>query len=353
MGVLSEELQLTAELTADELSGGEIGGIIGFFAAFVVVFIITCCCCRAGVKVVHQAQVMVVERWGKFHRILKPGIHFINPIFDRPRKIHWKYVNVPIGTHTEAVVTQQTDRVDMREHCIDFGKQNVITKDTVCIEIDALVYYQVTSPIRAVYHIQNLPDAIELLTQTTLRNIIAHLTLDETFSSREQINSMLQERTQEDAGRWGVSIIRVEIQDIMPPSDIKTAMENQIIGERERRSAVLQADGERESQIIRSRGEAAQIVLRAEGEKTARIQLAKGEAEAKLTVANAEASCIKALRDAMEGSRVRATDYLVAMQYLSALPRLVMGSHPTRAILLPQETVDDVSSLLNILPQRG
>jgi len=150
----------------------------------------------------------------------------------------------------------------------------------------------------------------------------------------------------------GVSIIRVEVQNIIPPSDIKQAMENQIIGERERRSAVLQADGERESAIIRSRGEAAQIVLRAEGEKTARILTAKGDAEAKLNIATAEAECITALREAMGASKVRATDYMVAMQYLGALPRLVSGRATTNAVLIPQETVSSLGGLLQMLPAR-
>lgn len=152
-----------------------------------------------------------------------------------------------------------TDRIDTREHVLDFGRQHVITKDTVQLDIDALVYFRITDPRVAVFKIQNVPDAIELLTQATLRNVIAQMTLDDTFSSREQINAELLSKVQRDAERWGVTITRVEIFNILPPHDIRSAMENQIKSERERRSTVLQADGERESAVIRSRGDAARV----------------------------------------------------------------------------------------------
>lgn len=325
----------------------EIVGIVVFFVGLLVIIIVTCCCVSAGCKVVHQASVMVVERWGKFHRVLKPGLHFLIPFVDRPRKIHWRFVSVPVGQNQETVVSVVTDRISLQTHCIDFGKQNVITKDTVPISIDALVYFRILSPQRAVYSIQSLPDAIELLTQTTLRNIIAYLTLDDCFSSRERINDLLRERTQSDAARWGVEIVAVEIQQILPPDDIKAAMENQIIGERERRSAVLQADGERESQVIRSRGDAAKVVLHAEGEKMSRIQTAKGEAEYKMVLATSEAECITALREALTqlGSQVRATDYLVCLQYLNAL-HTSTSSKPSKVVLIPRSSLETVSQLL-------
>jgi len=240
-----------------------------------------------------------------------------------------------------------TSRIDMREHVIDFGRQHVITKDTVQIGVDALVYYQITDPELAVFKIQNLPDAIELLTQTTLRNIIAHMTLDDTFSSRELINAQLKEATCVDAERWGVTITRVEIMNILPPADIKDAMEKQIKEERERRSTVLQADGERESAIIRSKGDAAQVILYAEGEKTSKIQRAKGVAESKLLLATAEAESIKSIQESLKESHVRSTDYMIALQYLNSLNRMTTSGKASKVILVPSDTLDTIGEIMN------
>ncbi len=185
----------------------------------------------------------------------------------------------------------ETDRIDLREHCIDLGKQHVITKDTVQINVDALVYYQISDAVLAVYSVANLPDALTLLTQTTLRNVVAHITLDESFASRDLINARLRDKTSRDAERWGVAITRVEIMNIFAPDDIRDAMEKQIKEERERRSSVLRADGDREAAIVSSKGNAAkvcvspisaalcsralirQIILCAEGDKTAQMQV--------------------------------------------------------------------------------
>eukprot|EP00771_Trimastix_marina_P003952 gnl/Trimastix_PCT/671.p2 GENE.gnl/Trimastix_PCT/671~~gnl/Trimastix_PCT/671.p2 ORF type:complete len:366 (+),score=122.47 gnl/Trimastix_PCT/671:79-1176(+) len=346
MSTSIQDLSLLISRSAQNgLQSSEIVEIVVFSIVFVICLIIFFTCLCMSCKIVRQAQVMVIERFGKFKKILKPGIHFILPVIDQPRRIHWRYLHTPIG-HTEPIVkTVSSDRVDLREHCIDFGKQHVITRDTVPISIDALVYYQITSPKRAVFNIQNLPDAIELLTQTSLRNIIAKLTLDDTFSSREQISDVLRERTLADAGRWGVSIIRVEIQNIITSKDIKTAMENQIISERTRRSTVLGADGERESSVIESRGRAAQIVLRSEGEKTSRIQIAKGEAEWKISIFNAEAQCIQILREAITNAGIRATDYLVALQYLNVLKTSTASNKPATVVLLPHEIVHRVKRI--------
>jgi len=294
---------------------------------------------------------MIIERFGKYKDTLKPGLHFLIPFVDSPRKLHWRYLDVNYGSGELKVVNMVTDRVDMREHVIDFGRQHVITKDTVQIQIDALVYYQITDPELAVFKIQNLPDAIELLTQTTLRNIIAHMTLDDTFSSREMINAQLKETTSPDAERWGVSITRVEIMNILPPADIKDAMEKQIKEERERRSTVLQADGERESAIIRSKGDAAQAILYAEGEKTSRIQRAKGIAESKLLLATADAESIKSIQDSLKGSNVRSTDYMIALQYLNSLYRMTASGKPSKLILVPSDTLDTIVDIINVHSQ--
>eukprot|EP00019_Armaparvus_languidus_P003649 CAMPEP_0168606802 /NCGR_PEP_ID=MMETSP0420-20121227/16786_1 /TAXON_ID=498008 /ORGANISM="Pessonella sp." /LENGTH=347 /DNA_ID=CAMNT_0008646533 /DNA_START=205 /DNA_END=1244 /DNA_ORIENTATION=+ len=327
--------------SGDELSGDEITAIIVFCVCWVVLVVFIYIVFKSTVKLVRHAEVMIVERWGKYRTTLKPGLHFLIPFVDKPRKVHWRYVQASADHHHINVKTSQTDRIDMREVVIDFGRQHVITKDTVSIDIDALVYYQITDPELAVFKIQNLPDAVELLTQTTLRNIIAQMTLDDTFSSRELINSQLKEKTILDAERWGITIKHVEIMNILPPSDIKRVMEEQIREERERRSTVITADGTRESAVIRSQGTRAEIVLSAEGEKTSNIQLAKGQAEARLLVARAEAAAIAALRTALQqgGARARATDYLVALRYIQRLKEA--GDYKkTNLTLLPSASLD-------------
>lgn len=249
------------------------------------------------------------------------------------------------------MVSTQTDRIDMREHVIDFGRQHVITRDTVQITMDALVYFRVTDPRVAVFQIQNLPDAVELLTQATLRNIVAQMTLDDTFSSREAINTELLSKIQRDSERWGVTITRVEIFNIEPPYDIKAAMENQIRAERERRSTVLRADGTRESAIIKSRGEAAQVVLSAEGARSAELLRAKGNAEAKILLADAEAKCVRAIKEAV-GDQVRAVDYLAAVEYLNSLRNLTAQGDST-VTLVPVEAVDGVDTLVQLNTRRS
>lgn len=211
--------------------------VIVFAIVFFFVLILTLVTLRSTIKIVHQAEVMVIERFGRYHTTLSPGLNFIIPYVDVPRSVNWRWEEVSKGR----LVTRSfsSPRIDLREQVIDFGKQNVITKDTVQIRINALVYYQIVDPRLAVLNIQNLPDAIELLTQSTLRNIIASLTLDDAFSSRERINDDLLKAIVRDAERWGVTITRVEVQHIIPPADIKTTMEAQIIAERNRRSMVL------------------------------------------------------------------------------------------------------------------
>jgi len=191
-----------------------------------------------------------------------------------------------------------------------------------------------------------LPDAIELLTQTTLRNVIAQMTLDDTFSSRELINSILKEMTEQDAERWGVRITHVEIMNILPPMDTKNAMESQIKEERDRRSLVLTADGERESAIIKSKGNAAQIILRAEGQKTADIQKAKGKSKAKLLIAQAESKSIELIKKSLEncGSSERSTDYLIATKYLNSIRNLSNRTN-SKVIMVPVESVKGIGQL--------
>ena len=212
------------------------------------------------------------------------------------------------------------------------------------MQIDALVYFRITDARAAVYRVQNLPDAIELLTQATLRDIIAQMTLDDTFSSREQINAVLLSKVQRDAERWGVTITRVEIFNIDPPMHIRQAMQKQIEAERERRSAVLLADGERESKAIESRGHAAKMVLQAEGGKASAILRAKGEAEARKLVAQAEAQALSLMREAVSPYNMRGVDYATAVEYLTNMTRLTQGGEAS-CVLLPVDTVQGLDAI--------
>jgi len=331
---------LQEEFTEDEITMLVLFFI--FFAFFVIVLAVTL---SSMIKIVRQAEVQVIERFGKYHRTLTPGLHFLIPFVDVPRKVNWRYVDSRYGSSETYVRSVVTSRIDMREHVIDFGRQACITSDTVQISVDALVYFQISDPRLAVFNIQNLPDAIELLTQSTLRNIIANLSLDDTFSSREQINDQLLSTIVRDAERWGVTITRVEVKHIIPPQDIKTTMEAQIIAERERRSMVLRADGDRESSIVRSQGDAAKLVLQAEGIRTSVVNRAKGEADAKLMVAKAEGGAVRRLREETAVHGVKATEYMVAIQYLNALKDLAKGA-ATTAVLIPARTMDMMGALM-------
>lgn len=308
-------------------------------AAFIVI--------KSTIKIVHHAEVLIVERFGKFHRTLTPGLHWLIPFVDCPRTVNWRYLEVKSNNPEAQVMLIQTNRIDMREHVIDFGRQSVITKDTVTMNIDALVYFRVTDPRIAVFKIENLPDAIELLTQSTLRNIIANMTLDDTFSSRDHINANLLSILRPDAERWGVSITRVEIFNINPPENIKLAMENQIKAERERRSHVLVADGNRESTIVKSRGDAARIVLLAEGQRSVDMVRATGEARAKMLFAEAESKSIECMQAACQNTGIRSVDYLIALQYLNSIMSVNKpGSESSKVVLIPSKTIVGVNDVI-------
>ena len=195
-----------------------------------------------GVVIVQQAEVVIVERLGKFDRILESGFNFILPVIEAPRAIDWKVTQKGFDGHTYSIIQKRT-RIDLREAVYDFPRQNVITKDNASISINALLYFQIVDPKSAVYEIQNLPEAIEKLTQTNLRNLVGQLDLDESLVSRDKINHELRAILDDATNKWGVKVNRVELQDIIPPSDIQTAMEKQMKAERDRRAAILEAEG--------------------------------------------------------------------------------------------------------------
>jgi regulator of protease activity HflC (stomatin/prohibitin superfamily) len=295
--------------------------------------------------VVQQAEVVIVERFGKFHRILDSGIHFIIPFMDQTRSITWTFVKTDPRDKHYYRYTEQVQRIDMREAVYDFPKQNVITKDNVTMEINALLYYQITDPKSAVYEVSNLPQAIEKLTQTTLRNVIGSLDLDETLTSRDKINEKLRVILDEATDKWGVKVNRVELQEVTPPVDIREAMEKQMRAERDRRALILEAEGKKSADVLESEGYKQALITRAEGEAQARITNAQAEAQARVAAAQAEAQAIETIKRVVPNTDPLA--YMVAINYIKMLPEMTKDKEG-KMIILPYESSAMMGSLAAI-----
>jgi regulator of protease activity HflC (stomatin/prohibitin superfamily) len=295
-----------------------------------------------GVIIVQQAEVVIVERLGKFERILQSGLNFIVPFLDSPRGIAWKVIQKGIDGSSFSYIKEKT-RIDLRESVYDFPQQNVITKDNVSIRINALLYFQIVDPKSAVYEIQNLPDAIEKLTQTTLRNLVGQLDLDETLVSRDKINQELRAILDEATNKWGVKVNRVELQDIIPPVDIQQAMEKQMKAERDKRAAILEAEGLKQAAILKAEGERQAQINKAEGEKQAEILNAEGDAQARVKRAEAEGNAIKIVIDAIS-DKGQPDKYLIAMKYLETLQTINQGQN-NKVVYMPYEATGILSSV--------
>ena len=296
----------------------------------------------AGVKVVPQSETRVVERLGRFHSVLSPGLNFIIPFVDRPKVIYTRKVETYGGHNIARAIT--TSVIDLREQVYDFPSQQVITRDNVTTEINALLYFQITDPKKAVYEIDNLPNAIEKLTQTSLRNVIGELELDETLTSRDTINSKLQVILDDATNKWGVKVNRVELQDITPPESVRVAMEKQMQAERNRRAEILKAEGEKQSLILRSEGEKASRINEAEATKQSEVLRAEGEARAILLNAQAEADAIKCIAAAIASEQTDPATYMLAMKYIETLKEMTSGKD-NKTIYMPYEASGVLSSL--------
>jgi len=227
----------------------------------------------------------------------------------------------------------------------DFPKQNVITKDNVTMEINALLYYQITDPKAAVYEVNNLPQAIEKLTQTTLRNIVGSMDLDESLVSRDKVNEKLREILDQATDKWGVKVNRVELQEVNPPADIRQAMEKQMRAERDRRAIILEAEGSKRSAILEAEGVKESKVLRAQGEAEANIERARGESEARLKLAQAESEAINMIQSSVpQGNPL---PYMIAMQYIKALPEMTKDKDG-KMIIVPYEASSLIGSLATV-----
>ncbi len=268
----------------------------------VVILVILARC----IRVVQQSKAYVIERLGAFHAVWSVGLHFKLPFIDRIQRV-----------------------VSLKEQVADFPPQPVITKDNVTMQIDTVLYFQITDPKLYAYGVENPMNAIENLTATTLRNIIGELELDQSLTSRDVINARMRSILDEATDPWGIKVNRVELKNILPPKDIQNAMEKQMRAERERRESILQAEGQKQSQILVAEGEKESRILRADAEKQARIMEAEAEATAILRVNEAKASSLKMLNEACP------TDAVIRIKALEAFQAAADGK--ATKIIIPSE----------------
>ena len=302
---------------------------------YVLIVIVVCILlfAKMALVIIPQSETRIIERLGRYHATLKPGVNIIIPFVDRAKDI----VAMVRGRYV------YTNNIDLREQVYDFPKQNVITKDNVQTEINALLYFQIVDPFKAVYEINNLPNAIEKLTQTTLRNIIGELELDETLTSRDTINTKLRVVLDDATNKWGIKVNRVELQDITPPESVLTAMEKQMEAERNKRATILTSEGKKASDILQSEGEKMATINRAEAEKQQAILKAEGEAQARIRKAEAEAIAIQKITEAV-GKSTNPANYLLAQKYIMMLQQVAEGDK-TKTVYLPYEATNLMGSI--------
>ena len=301
-----------------------------------------------GLRIVKQSEALVIERLGRYRNTMTAGINILIPFVDRPRASVWRYASE--NALGERVVSyKMLDRIDLRETVFDFPRQSVITRDNVVTEINALIYFQIVDPVKSVYEINNLPNAIEKLTQTTLRNVLGELDLDECLSSRDTINTKLRAILDEATNKWGVKVNRVELQDINPPQDIKEAMEKQMRAERSRRAQIIEAEGTKTAAILEAEGRKGADINQAEGERQATILAAEGRANARLKVAEAEAEAIRKIAEAVSKTKADPTQYLIAVRYVEALEKMMDTSNDkSRVVFMPYEASGMMGSVGSI-----
>ena len=297
------------------------------------------------IRVVPQATVMIVERLGRFHKLADSGLHLFVPFLDKPRGVLWQGLG-------------PAQSIDLREQFIDMPLQSAITKDNVQIDVDSVVYWQITDPLKSVYEVVDLIGGIVQLTVTGMRSVMGDMDLDQCLSSREEINGKLRLILDEATDKWGVKVLRVDVKNINPPEDVRVTMEKQMTAERNRRALVLQAEGDRQAAITRAEGEKQAAITKAEGNKTSAILRAEGAAQARLLAAEAEAEAITRITDGMSHCHLRQTDgesgattsaaqkandlsgpahYLITSRYIEAL-RDMARSENTKVIFMPAQT---------------
>lgn len=289
-------------------------------ALFVVVAVVVVILALTSIKIVRPWEKGVVERLGRYQRTVGSGLTLIIPFIERIIK------------------------VDMREQVVDVPPQDVITKDNVVVSVDAVIYYEVTDPVKVEYNVANFYAAVTKLAQTNLRNLIGDMSLDESLTSRERINAKLRQILDDATDKWGTRVTRVEIQKIEPPRDVTEAMHRQMKAERERRAMVLEADGAREASIRKAEGEKQAAILKAEGEAEAIKKVADAEKYKRLTVAEGEAQAIQTVFSSIHQGRP--TNDLLAVKYLETLQAIANGK--ATKVFLPYEATAILGSIAGI-----
>ena len=288
---------------------------------------------KKSIVIIPQSETRIIERLGKYHATLKPGINIIIPFIDKAKG----FITMSRGRYL------MSNAIDLREQVYDFDRQNVITKDNIQMQINALLYFQIVDPFKAVYEINNLPNAIEKLTQTTLRNIIGELELDQTLTSRDTINTKLRAVLDDATNKWGIKVNRVELQDIMPPESVLTAMEKQMQAERNKRAVILTSEGNKQAQILKSEGEKTATINKAEADKQQEILRAEGQAQARIRKAEAEAIAIEKITEAV-GKSTNPANYLLAQKYIQMMEELAKGDK-AKTVYLPYEATNLMGSI--------
>lgn len=287
------------------------------FIPYVVILALLLVFISKGIKIVPESNVYIVEKLGKYHQSLSSGLNFINPFFDRVSRV-----------------------VSLKEQVVDFPPQPVITKDNATMQIDTVVYFQITDPKSYTYGVERPLSAIENLTATTLRNIIGDMTVDQTLTSRDIINTKMRVELDEATDPWGIKVNRVELKSILPPEDIRVAMEKEMKAEREKRATVLEAQARRESAILVAEGEKQSMILRAEAAKESEIQEALGKAQAILEIRKAEAEGIRLLNEA------KITKEVLSLKSLESLEKVADGQ--ATKIIVPSE-LQNLSSFVTAI----
>ncbi|MET0836217.1 MAG: SPFH domain-containing protein, partial [Thermoleophilaceae bacterium] len=280
----------------------------------IVVALVVLITLSRAIRIVPQARAGIVERLGRFHRTLDAGLALIIPYVDRVKPL-----------------------LDLREQVVSFPPQPVITEDNLTVNIDTVIYYQVTDPKAATYEIADYISGIEQLTVTTLRNVAGGMTLEDTLTSRDTINAELRQVLDEATGKWGIRVNRVELKAVDPPATIQEAMEKQMRAERDRRAAILTAEGVKQSQILTAEGEKQSSILRAEGQKQSDILKAEGQSQA-----------IESVFDAIH--RGDADPKLLAYQYLQTLPQIAQGES-NKVWIIPSEVTQALANIGSIIPK--
>jgi len=289
------------------------------FAFFVVLVLFAILVLAKTVRIIPQARAGIVERFGKYRATLQPGLNVVTPFVDRVRYV-----------------------IDMREQVVSFPPQPVITEDNLVVSIDTVIYFQVTDPVAATYEIANYIQAIEQLTMTTLRNIVGGMDLEQTLTSREDINRGLSSVLDEATGRWGVRVGRVEIKGIDPPPSIKDSMEKQMRADRDKRAVILTAEGQRQSAILTAEGNKQAAILSAEGDREALILRAQANREAAILKAQGEGQAIQTVFQAIHDGQP--DQALLAYQYLQMMPKIAEGD-ANKVWIVPSEITKALEGL--------